>query len=116
MHEVGLVEQAIKSAIEVAEAAKADAIDRLTFGISQGGHITPEAIEMLFQALSDGTPAEGAEVAFEPLQAEYGCWCCGQKFPSADSPEICPVCHGSQFSRLADPELVLKYVDVRTDA
>lgn len=112
MHEVGLVEEAVQKAVSVMRAAGAASIERLTFAIAPGGHVTPEAVETLFSALSSGTPAEGAQVGFETADCECGCWSCGGTFSASDVPSTCPVCGSDSVSRFPTADLVLRYVDV----
>jgi hydrogenase nickel incorporation protein HypA/HybF len=112
MHEIGLVENAIKKAISVMETAGATSIERLTFGVAQGGHVTSETIETLFFVLSAGTPAESARLEFEALDTEYGCWACGRTFNADDDPAGCPSCGSAAVKALPGSDLVLRYVDV----
>jgi len=112
MHEVGLVEEAIRTAVATAQTSGSTKIDRLTFAIAPGGHVTADAVASLFEALSVGTLAQGAEVAFEDQDGEYGCWSCGHTFAVRTDPGVCPACHGTAISRLDTPDLVLRYVDV----
>lgn len=72
MHEVSLISAAIDMAVSAAQRAGADHVQRLTFSLAPGGHVTREAVETLVAALAGGTLVEGAEVNFEPLAAEPG--------------------------------------------
>jgi Zn finger protein HypA/HybF involved in hydrogenase expression len=65
VHEVGLVAEALEVAIGAARDAGAERIQRLTFVLANGGHVTPEAVETLVLIMSRGTLAEGAEVSVE---------------------------------------------------
>jgi hydrogenase nickel incorporation protein HypA/HybF len=111
MHEVGLVEEAIEMARTVARTSQASKIERLTFAISAGGHVTPEAVQTVFESLSLGTEAEGAELAFETQQAQSLCLNCARTISSGTS-DSCPACGSKAVRRLPTPELSLKYVDL----
>ncbi len=106
MHEVGLVEEAIQRATVAAHGAK---IERLTFAITTGGHVTPDAVTTLFEALCRGTAAEGAELEFECREPEYACWTCGSVSNGAEG---CPKCGSSAVHRIQAPELALTSIDV----
>ena len=67
MHEVALVSAAIDLAIEAAFQAGASQVERVTFALRPGGHVSCEAIRMLVEALGRGTPVEGAAVEFEQM-------------------------------------------------
>jgi hydrogenase nickel incorporation protein HypA/HybF len=112
VHEVGLVEGAILKAVAVMDAAGASSVERLTFAIAPGGHVTPQGVQTLFSALSVGTPAQGAELAFEMLDQQFGCWGCGHTFTSSEGDQLCPSCGGSSVKPLPAGDLVLKFVDV----
>ena len=116
MHEVGLVEEAIRTAVNAMEAAGAASIERLTLALAPGGHVTPDAVETLFLALSVGTPAEGAVLAFEDLEVEEVCWHCGHQHHGTVPAERCAACGSAAISRLPSVELVLRYVDLPDDA
>ncbi len=113
MHEVGLVQQAIDSAVRAAKDAGAGSIEQLTFAITPGGHVTPEVVETLFAALSAGTPAAGAALAFEQQPGTVRCWSCGETFELSEAgSEACPSCGSESHDHPQGPELVLRYVDV----
>lgn len=109
------MEEAIRKAVTVMEAAGAASIERLTFAVAPDGHATPEAVATLFSALSVGTPAEGAELAFQALEQQYGCWACGHTFSSSQEVPECPTCHCASVAQLPSSDVVLRYVDVPDD-
>ena len=106
MHEVGLMEEAIRSA---AAAAGAHHIERLTFTIVPGGHVTPEVVEMLYDALSPGTPAAGAALAIEERSVRRFCWSCGRWYEGRSD---CATCGATGQPDPAVPDLALSSIDV----
>jgi Zn finger protein HypA/HybF involved in hydrogenase expression len=70
VHEVALVSAAVAQAIEAAERAGAVRVQRMTFALRPGGHVSQDAVETLVAVLAQGTPVEGASVAFEAGEAE----------------------------------------------
>jgi Zn finger protein HypA/HybF involved in hydrogenase expression len=60
-----LVAEALEVAISAAREAGAERIQRLTFVLPTGGHVTAESVETLVEIMSRGTPAEGAQVSME---------------------------------------------------
>jgi Zn finger protein HypA/HybF involved in hydrogenase expression len=65
MHEVALVSAAVAQAVEAAQRAGARRVERMTFALAPGGHVSQETVEVLVSVLSRGTIVEGAELAFE---------------------------------------------------
>ncbi len=113
MHEVGLVSDALARAVAAAERAGATRIDRLSFAIAGGGHVTPEIVETLCAALGAGTLADGARVECEPLAVDYACFVCGATFHDTDG--TCPICGSPGVSSDDAPELELVSIDVTTE-
>ena len=109
MHEVGLVADALKRALALAEDARASKIDRLVFAIA-GDHVTPDAVETIVWALSRGTIAQDAEVIIERRPVDFRCIRCGTGFSALDAE--CPVC-GSVAAPAAEfDDLVFTGIDV----
>ncbi len=65
MHEVGLLEAALRQAFAAAREAGAHRIEQMTFGITPDGHVTEDAVQTLLSVMTIGTAAEHARVAFE---------------------------------------------------
>lgn len=68
MHEVALVSAAVTQAIDAARRAGAVRVERLTFALSPGSHVTPDAVETLVAIVGRGTLVEGASLAFERVE------------------------------------------------
>jgi hydrogenase nickel incorporation protein HypA/HybF len=81
VHEAGLMAEAVQLAVAAAERAGAPCIERVTFAIPAGSHITAETVQTLFAALSQGTIAEGAALAVETRPTQAHCPHCGDAFP-----------------------------------
>jgi len=65
MREVALVSAAVAQAVEAAQRAGARRVERMTFALAPGGHVSQETVEVLVSVLGRGTVVEGAELAFE---------------------------------------------------
>src|SRR5579864_51520 len=65
VHELELISAAITHAIEVADQAGAQRIERLTFVLRPDAHISADTVRLLIEALGRGTPVEGASIEFE---------------------------------------------------
>jgi hydrogenase nickel incorporation protein HypA/HybF len=111
VHEVGLVADALRVAVDAAASVGARRIERLTFALSPAGHATEDGVVALVTALGRGTPAEGAEIAIEWREAHWRCWSCGEMFWSAKDAR-CPRCAEPALSLDDEPELYLRSIDV----
>jgi Zn finger protein HypA/HybF involved in hydrogenase expression len=72
MHEVALVSAALAQAIDAARRAGAARVQCLTFALQSGGHVSRDAVETLVAVLAQGTPVEGAQIAFETAPRSTG--------------------------------------------
>jgi hydrogenase nickel incorporation protein HypA/HybF len=114
VHEVGLVADALRVAVDTAASVGARRIERLTFALSPAGHATEDGVLALVTALGRGTPAEGAEIAIVWREARWRCWSCGEVFWSAKDGR-CPRCAEPALSLDDEPELYLRSIDVSDD-
>lgn len=112
MHEVGLMVDALRRAQEVAQQAGAHRIERLTFAIVPGGHVTPDVVETLFAALSPGTLAAGAALSFERRAGQFFCSGCGTAYQTHEDDPRCPSCGAQGVLDHDVDDLVLVSVDV----
>ena len=73
----------------------------------------PEALIFAFDALSPGTPAEGAELVIESESGRFSCAKCGE-FDLERLTFACPQCDGPLKLLRASRELSLSGVEVQT--
>ena len=92
MHEVGLMQTALRMAAAEASRAGATRIHRLRLRIGALSGGVPEALGMAFVAASPGTPAEGATFEYETVPVVCRCPSCGHEFEPADIVYCCPKC------------------------
>ncbi|HET9014610.1 MAG TPA: hydrogenase maturation nickel metallochaperone HypA [Thermomicrobiaceae bacterium] len=110
MHEVGLMTEALKQACLVADGAGSRHIERVTFAIADGGHVTDDIVETLFTVLSVGTAAEGAALAIEHWPPRRLCLDCARSYQSDNG--ACPACGAVGLVDADAEDLVLVSIDV----
>jgi hydrogenase nickel incorporation protein HypA/HybF len=112
MHELSIMQSALGLAL--AEAAKAGAkrvhTIRLRVGVLSG--VVPDALQFAFEALSEGTLAEGGTLAIDSVPARFWCAPCAREFVSEDLLMVCPGCGGSNAELRAGRELELAALEV----
>jgi hydrogenase nickel incorporation protein HypA/HybF len=93
MHEVGLMQEALRIALTNAERSGATRIHALTMRIGPLAGVEMEALGLAFQVVTSDTPAGGAALRFE--EAPVTCWCieCECLFQPGTSVFRCPHCH-----------------------
>lgn len=85
--------EALRMAEEAAKTAGADRILKLRLRVGSLSGVAPDALRFAFDAVSQGTMAEGAVLEIEQVRA--ACWCatCLAEFECADFFNECPRCH-----------------------
>lgn len=92
MHEYAVVENIVALAGEQAGNYSAKKVTKINLVIGELTSIEPEALEMYFEILSQGTILEGAELSFKTIAAELKCEECGEIFEKKRSIIECPKC------------------------
>lgn len=96
MHEMSLVSNLMEIIEEYAESQKFEKVLSLRLSFGRMTHIEPHALTMAFDALSQGTRAEGAELEFTVLPMEVSCTDCGKESEvDRFSYTVCPLCGGT---------------------
>jgi hydrogenase nickel incorporation protein HypA/HybF len=112
MHEAGIVLSALDIAAAAARDAGATRIERLSFSIVPGGHVSADAVGILFLALSRGTMADGAVLEFERRVADRYCVECGRIYRETGKSSGCPMCGREGFLPPDLTDLCLTSIEV----
>ena len=93
MHEVSIMEEAVRIAVDTAKAQGAARVLGLRLRVGAASGVVPEAMRFAFDVVCRGTIAEGARLEIESVVAT--CWCaeCQAEFECADWLNECPRCH-----------------------
>ena len=112
MHEFSIMQSALNQALREARLAGAARVHeiRLRVGVLSG--VVPDALQFAFEALTPGTPAEGARLTIEEVPARFWCAPCGKEFVSANLYAECPDCGHPSNELRAGRELELSSMEV----
>ena len=93
MHEVAIMEEAVKLAVDAALSAGANRVLRLRLRIGQLSGVVPEALRFAFEIVCRETIAAGAVLEIEAVPIT--CWCarCATEFTCDGYLNECPRCH-----------------------
>lgn len=93
MHEVSIMEEAVRLAVDAAKCSGAGRVTGMRLRVGSLSGVVPDALRFAFDVACRGTPAEGACLEIEPVAA--ACWCprCRSEFAAADFLNECPSCH-----------------------
>jgi hydrogenase nickel incorporation protein HypA/HybF len=93
MHELSIMTEALRMAVDAAQAAGATRVRKLRLRIGSLSGVVPDALRFAFDVVCHGTMAEGATLEIEAVPAV--CWCatCAAEFECVDFFNECPRCH-----------------------
>ncbi len=99
MHEYPLTQDVVRIAVAEAEKAGAKKVTVIHLRIGELSSVFDESVQLFFDILSEGTPAEGARLEFTKVPAELECLSCRNVFPRPKGSFDCPKCGGeSRFT------------------
>jgi len=92
MHEAGIIASLLETAGRKAAEDGATRILSIRLRVGAWSSVVPEALQHAFLVLRAGTPASGADLVLDPVQAV--CWCavCNREFEPRKMEGECPDC------------------------
>ena len=95
MHEVSIMAEAVRMAVESAQAAGARRVTGLRLRVGTLSGVVPDALQFAFEAMAAGTLAENATLTIESIPARFWCEACQREFEAAQLFAECPQCNTS---------------------
>ena len=112
MHEMALMESVLDTVESSAEQAGALKVVKVSLSVGEMTEAIAEALEFAFEALTDGTIMEGAELAITYITPRTRCSACGNEFEHDRFHIICPRCGSVNTRLLAGRELYIDSIEV----
>jgi hydrogenase nickel incorporation protein HypA/HybF len=112
MHELSIMQSALDQALEQARQAGASRVYAIHLRIGALSGVVSDALQFAFEALSDGTPAEGAKLVIEDVPARFWCGKCKKEFKATRMFAECPGCHHPSAELRAGREMELTSMEV----
>lgn len=112
MHEVSIMEEAVRMAVDAANEAGALRVLKLRLAIGTLSCVAPEALQFAFEAVSSDTPAADASLEIEPVPAVKWCETCKIEFPVANFFDPCPGCHDIKGPLRRGREIYIASIEV----
>lgn len=113
MHELGIAQGILSSAIKGTEDAGGTKINIVTVSVGELTEIMEDALQFAWEAIREGTIAEDATLEVTMLTAESRCAVCGHTWEHGryDGAQ-CPNCSGYIVSLLRGRELKIDTIDI----
>jgi len=113
MHEMGIAEGILASAITAAEGAAATRINEVDVTIGVLTEVMEDALQFAWEAIRGGTMAEDAVLSVTLVDARSRCADCGHEWThDRFSGAQCPSCEGYLVSLLQGRELKIATIDI----
>ncbi len=112
MHELGIAEQMVKTALEYAERNHATRIARFNIEMSNAADESEDSLRFHFENLTRGTIGQDAKVEIRRVPVHKKCLDCGTDFESSASQSVCPQCASARVRAIPQDEFKLASIDV----
>ena len=99
MHELGIMTGVMESVEQAAKNANATKVLKISLQVGVMTEAIEDALRFAFEALSEGTMCEGAELEVNMVQPVSICLECGKEYEHDRFHMVCPEC-GSAFTQL----------------
>jgi len=109
MHELSLTQNILDHALKNAGPRR---IVRVNLSIGQFSDEREESIRFYWEDLAEGTPAQGAQLHFQRVDAELQCLECNTVFHPEQETGECPSCLSPRLKILSGDDVKLDSIDV----
>jgi hydrogenase nickel incorporation protein HypA/HybF len=93
MHELSIMEEAVRLAVDAAKSSGANRVLTLRLRVGAMNGAVPDALRFAFDVVCHGTMAEGASLDIESVPVAYWCAACRSEFMPGNFVNECPLCH-----------------------
>jgi hydrogenase nickel incorporation protein HypA/HybF len=112
MHELSVTESIVEIATRYARDAGAGRITRINLVIGELSSIVDDSVQFYFDFVSEGTPAQGAQLSFERVGVSLRCQACGHEWAPPDAEWRCPRCGAGQALAVQGREFYVDSIEV----
>jgi hydrogenase nickel incorporation protein HypA/HybF len=112
MHELYATQAILEKALEKAAEAKARRITGLHIVVGEISTYVDDSVQFYWDEISKGTLAEGAQLHFRRVSAQFQCMACFTTYLPAEGEILCPSCGSTGAKILAGEEFYMEALDV----
>jgi hydrogenase nickel incorporation protein HypA/HybF len=112
MHELAATQNILETALQHALNAGARRITALHLVVGQMSEMRADSVQLYWDSISPGTPAEGARLHFRPVSLELHCQECQHRYAPSTDDVACPACGSERVRLLIGAEFYLEAIDV----
>ena len=115
MHEMSIAEGILQTVLDTASQCNARRVESVELSVGQMRLVVPEALQMAWEAITEGTIACGAQLAVTETPIEARCKQCGRAFQPAINDYLCPNCGQADVDITAGDDIILTAVACELD-
>jgi hydrogenase nickel incorporation protein HypA/HybF len=108
MHEFSIVEGLMGIITETAKSHGLTRVDAVKLRIGKLRQADPQALDFAFEALAEGTVAQGAKISIEEIPVRIKCNDCSAELTADDYIFFCTACESRRVTVITGKEL---YID-----
>ena len=112
MHEMSIVSGVLDAVGQSARAAGATRVLKISLRVGVMTEVVDEALEFAFEALSEGTICDGAELSVTKIEPKSMCLECFEEFAHDRFHRCCPHCGSYETQLLEGRELEIESIEV----
>ena len=112
MHEMGIIAGVLDAVNASAREAGATCVLRVDLRVGEMTEAIPDALNFAFEALSEGTLSEGAELVINMVEPTSICLECSNEFEHDRFHRTCPACGSYETVLLTGRELEIASIEV----
>ena len=109
MHELSVAQGILGLTLDHAAGRRVQRVHLLVGHLRQ---VVPGALGFAWELITQGTPAEGAELELEEIPIEARCRGCGAESGQAGFPLRCPSCGSLELDVTRGEELLVDWVEI----
>lgn len=112
MHELAVTESILEIATQAAIEHAATKVTGIYLTIGQLSSIVDESVQFYWDAISQGTLAEGAKLHFTHIPARLRCKDCGTEFNLSEELTPCPSCQSIALEIIQGEEFQVDAIEI----
>ena len=109
---MGIISGVIDSTLVAARNAGADKVTAVNLRVGEMTEAIEDALQFAFEALSEGTMCEGAQLVIEMVKPRSLCFECANEFEHDRFHRACPECGSYETVLLSGRELEIASIEV----
>jgi hydrogenase nickel incorporation protein HypA/HybF len=110
MHEMSIAEALLQNVLDAVSKSRVVRVQEVMLDVGKVRLVMPEALELAWTVVSDGTVAAGSKLRIKEIPIEAACRHCGRVFPADVDNYLCPGCGQADVEIVAGDDIMLTSV------